>query len=148
MTPNQQQGWNFCANSDCTNCHTPPCFTNNEFRVIGLRPSSEDLGQGAITGIPDDDGRFKMAPGVKPTFMHNGRLASVSRSMIFYQPTEPHFSENLDPLVPVSIPGTEEAPLIDFLANRPTDPRVASVSFPFDRPTLASETPPRFPVCH
>jgi cytochrome c peroxidase len=150
MTASQQQGWTFFSNSNCSDCHTPPFFTNDEFRVIGVRPPSEDAGVGAITGVPTDDGRFKVPTlrnvGVKPTFMHNGRMSTVDSAVIFYQPTQLHFAQNLDPLIPISIPGTEADPLIDFVSNALTDPRVASGSFPFDRPTLGSEATPRVPA--
>ncbi len=149
MTGSQQQGWTFFSNSNCTTCHTPPFFSNHEFRVIGVRPPSEDAGVGAITGLSTDEGRFKVPTlrnvGLKPSFMHNGRKSTVDSAVIFYKPTELQFSQNLDPLIPIEIPGTEEGPLIDFIANGLTDPRVEAGSFPFDRPTLASEISPQVP---
>jgi cytochrome c peroxidase len=150
LTPSQQQGWQVFQGLACATCHTPPQFTNDQFTAIGVRPASEDPGRGGVTGNPLHDGLFKTPTlrntGVKPTFMHNGRIASVSAAVIFYLPTELHFSTNLDPRMPVDIPPADRAPLVDFIENGLTDPRVAAGSFPFDRPTLASELPAPLPA--
>jgi hypothetical protein len=50
------------------------------------------------------------------------------------------FPDNQDPLiVETDIPLPFLNPLLDFLSNGLTDPRVAAEEFPFDRPTLRSE---------
>ncbi len=58
--------------------------------------------------------------------------------------------------IPTGIPGVEadyndimmpegfQPAVIDFLANALTDPRVANETYPFDRPTLASEIETQF----
>lgn len=141
LTPGQQRGWNFFRNSACSACHAPPQFTNNTFRAIGLRPPGEDLGRQEVTGNPGDRGRFKVPTlrgvGRKTSFMHNGRLATLQDVIAFYRPNNPdRFPDNVDPLLPVPVPPQEQPPLIDFLSNGLTDPRVAGETFPFDRPNL------------
>ena len=71
--------------------------------------------------------------------MHNGRIPTMSSAVSFYlDDRESQFLENLDPLIPrVDIPVDDELPLVDFLENSLNDQRVASETFPFDRPTLS-----------
>ncbi len=150
LTASQQQGWVSFQTRGCAICHTPPRFSNDQFFSIGVRPPGEDPGRGGVTGNPAQDGHFKTPTlrnaGVKPSFMHNGRLAALSQAVLFYLPTQLHFPENLDPLIPIDIPFEERAPLIDFVENGLTDPRVAAGVFPFDRPVLASQRPPTIPA--
>lgn len=153
LTPNQQQGWNnFIAGPiPCRICHTPPVFTNHTFRNLGLRPVPEDIGRQAVTGNPADRGRFKVPTlrnvGLKPRFMHNGMLTSLNQVLDFYAAVngQVQFPDNRDPLLPIPIPPPIRGPLIDFLANGLTDPRVAAELFPFDRPMLHSERVPTNP---
>lgn len=148
MTPAQRRGLNVLVapGSRCGACHTPPVFTNNTFRNIGLRPPNEDPGRQEVTGNPADRGRFKVASlrnvGLKKSFMHNGQKASLEEVLDFYQNIngQQQFPQNQDPLIPaINIPPQARADLIEFLRNGLTDPRAAAETFPFDRPILASE---------
>ncbi len=146
MTQNQVAGWNFFRTSQCAACHTPPMFTNNGFRNIGLRPIIEDNGREAITGNPGDRGRFKVPTlrntGLKTSFMHNGRLETMNQVLDFYLEIngQVQFPNNQDPLIAqIAIPPQVRPQLTDFLVNALTDPRVAAETFPFDRPMLHSE---------
>lgn len=146
MTPGQVQGWNFFQNSPCAACHTPPQFTNNTFRNIGLRPIAEDNGRQGVTNNPADRGRFKVPTlrnvGLKNRFMHTGQLADLNAVINFYGNGAAQFPDNRDPIMPVGVPPQVRPALIDFLSNGLRDPRVAAQTFPFDRPTLHSERPP------
>ena len=75
--------------------------------------------------------------------MHNGRFATLADAVAFYLDDRGNqFLDNIDPLMSqVDIPPELELPLIDFLENGLTDPRVASEQFPFDRPTLSAGGP-------
>ena len=141
MTPGQVQGWNFFQNSPCQVCHTPPFFTNQSFRNLGLRPPAEDPGRQNVTGLVQDRGKFKVPTlrnvGLKPTHMHNGRLSTVLDSVLWYRPQNPdRFPDNLDPILPILVPPQVRPALVDFISNALTDPRVEAHTFPFDRPTL------------
>lgn len=144
LSPRQQAGWNFFRTSPCAACHTPPLFTNHTFRNIGVRPPEEDTGRQAITGVAADLGRFKVPSlrnvGRKPSFMHNGRLATLAQVLDFYQGINGQviFPLNLDPLLVggIPVPPNLRPAVIDFLANGLLDPRVADGTPPFDRPTL------------
>ncbi len=148
MTPGQVQGWNFFNGSPCRACHVPPQFTDNNFHNLGLRPPAEDLGRQIVTGLAGDRGRFKTPTlrnvGLKPTHMHNGRIATMNDAVLWYAPNNPaRFTDNLDLALPVGVPPQVLPALLDFLSNGLTDPRVAAESFPFDRPTLHGGALPR-----
>ncbi|HED54161.1 MAG TPA: hypothetical protein ENJ00_08165 [Phycisphaerales bacterium] len=145
MTPMQIQGWNIFQNVGCAFCHTPPLFTDQAFRNIGLRPLLEDIGHEAVTGNPADRAKFKVPTlrnnGLKRTFMHNGQFDDVQQAVAFYVGPQP-FPGNLDPfMAAVTINGMQVTPVTEFIRNGLTDPRVAAGTFPFDRPTLRSELP-------
>jgi cytochrome c peroxidase len=146
LTPGQQQGFQVLQ-AQCAVCHTPPFFTNQTFRNIGLRPTTEDPGRQAITGNTADRGKFKVPSlrnvNLQAAFMHNGQFATLPDVIRFYARAPgapPQFPDNIDPAVPIiNLPPQAAGPLTDFIANGLTDPRVAAQTFPFDRPTLFSE---------
>ena len=149
------RGWNAfnAPQHACTMCHEPPLFTDDSFRNIGLRPVSEDVGRQGVTGSSADRGKFKVPSlrnaGLKRTFMHNGRLASLDDVLRFYAqgPGVLQFTDNQDPLIgPIRIPPPVQADIVAFLSTGLTDPRVAAEQFPFDRPTLYSERTVQNPV--
>jgi cytochrome c peroxidase len=131
----------------CAQCHTPPMFTNDTFRNIGIRPPTEDLGRQIVTGNPNDRGRFKVPSlrnvGLMASFAHNGQFTQVIDVLRFYvrAPGSPQqFQDNIDPLVPgIAIPPQPLNDLDVFLRTALTDPRVQAQSFPFDKPTLFGE---------
>jgi len=139
LTADQQAGWNAFQATACATCHVPPTFSNDEFRNVGVRPPGEDTGREAVTGAPDDLGRFKTPTlrntGLKPTFMHNGGITSIEDVLGFYQPGQ-SFPANRDPLVPVAIDPIQQTRISDFIENGLIDPRVAAETFPFDRPFI------------
>ncbi len=146
MTAQQVQGWNAFLGSSCAVCHIPPLFTDNTFRNIGVRPNGQDLGLGAITGSPMDNGKFKTPTlrnsGLKFSFMHTGDFFNMQQVISFYALPAGPGSPNIDPLMPVDLPLPQRAAIDDFITNALTDPRVANETFPFDRPTLNSERAP------
>ena len=141
MTPEQIAGWDFFQGTTCTICHTPPLFTDNNFRNIGVRPFAEDIGRMGVTGVRTDRGRFKVPTlrgvGLKANYMHGGQFLNLSAVLDFYSPlSRSTFQDNLDPLLPTTIPPFIKSEVIDFMENALTDPRAAAEVFPFDRPVL------------
>ncbi|CAN5793779.1 hypothetical protein BH11PLA1_BH11PLA1_23450 [soil metagenome] len=149
LTANQLNGMQLflSASSNCSACHNGQLFTNQSYRNIGLRPSIEDMGRQVVTGLPQDRGRFKVPNlrnvGLKSTFMHNGQFSSLTQVVNFYARlggAPPQVQENLDPamgqifVLPGNVP-----PIVDFLTNGLTDPRVAAQTFPFDKPLMFTE---------
>lgn len=162
LTAAQQRGFNLLANNTvCFNCHRPPLFTDNNFHNTGLRPAGEDAGRMDVTGNRPDFGRFKTPSlrnaGLKTSMMHVGWVTDTEDAIDFYisgQVNNGHqqFVQNQTGIPgsnqdysDIRLPVTDQngqpfrAPVVDFLVNGLTDPRVANETFPFDRPTLRSE---------
>ncbi len=152
LSPQQAAG-RFEFQGLCAVCHQdldPPVLATgpvlHEFRNVGVRPYSEDLGRANVTSNPLDSGKFKV-PGLRNValrapFFHTGGMATLTDVVDFYA-RGGDFHINQDVLV-ASMPGQVSAPdrlnLVAFL-NALTDPRVAQGLPPFDRPRLASEGP-------
>ena len=146
LSQNQRSGLDAFVDGGCAVCHAPPFFSDHSFRNIGLRPVAEDAGREGVTGNAQEAGRMKVPSlrnvGLKPTFMRTGQFSSLHQVLDFYREAngQQQFEDNKDPAIDdLDIPASSVNPLIDFLMHGLTDPRVASESFPFDRPTLASE---------
>jgi cytochrome c peroxidase len=145
LSKNQIEGLDYFRRFRCAQCHKPPMFTDHTFRSIGLRQNHEDLGRGGVTGESSDGGKFKVPSlrnvGLKPRLMHNGRFADLTATLRVYR--FPNRYPNIDPIVQrglfVNHRANDKTPMLDFLKNGLTDPRVASESYPFDRPVLKSE---------
>jgi cytochrome c peroxidase len=146
LTPVEQFGLEAMRQFRCTSCHTPPLFTNNDFLNIGLRRAEHDRGREHVTHDPADAGAVKVPSlrnvGLRPRFMHTGELDTLGAAVSFYRsglalpdrddiPGGGIYAFNMNPLT--------EADIRTFLDRGLTDPRVRDETFPFDRPTLASE---------
>ncbi len=159
MTSDQIEGWELFNNTPCANCHEPPLFSDNNFRNIGLRPSAEDLGLLEVTGQNNDRGDFKTPSlrnvGLRSALMHVGWITDVGDAIDFYnagtnntghvqftqdQSGIPGTSVDIDELDVFGDDPVRRGQIIEFLMNGLTDPRAAAETFPFDRPTLASES--------
>jgi hypothetical protein len=70
--------------------------------------------------------------------MHTGKFDSLQEVIAFYQSGNQD-PENLDPLMPVSVPAFLQGALAAFLDGRLTDPRVELETGAFARPTPVPE---------
>ena len=142
-------GWQVFQRLRCVNCHEPPLFTNNDFFNIGLRLIEFDTGRQGVTADPEDAGEMRVPSlrnvGLRTRLMHTGEFGRLSEAITFYNTA-------------MALPGVDEIPgvgtyvfdltgfdsydLDAFLKTGLVDPRVANETFPFDRPTLGSETAP------
>jgi cytochrome c peroxidase len=144
LTPQQQQGRAiFFGQGNCAVCHGGQLLTNNTFRNIGVRPIQEDLGRGAITGNPGDNGRFKVPTlrnvALRAPYFHNGEAPDLTAVVDFYN-RGGDFFVNQDPLIqPLGLSPQQRQALVAFLQSF-TDPRVANETAPFDRPSLYTES--------
>ncbi len=146
LTPQQVQGLNVFTGpaAHCNACHGGNTFSDNAFHNLGLRPVAEDIGRQGVTGNNNDRGRFKTPSlrniGLKNSFFHNGQITTIEDVIRFYARipgAAPQFNDNLDPVVQnINVNPTQLVQLADFLRNGLTDPRVASSTFPFDKPRL------------
>jgi cytochrome c peroxidase len=94
-------------------------FSNN-----GLDATFTDLGRGAVTGNPNDNGKFKVPSlrniALSAPYMHDGRFQTLDEVIEHYS-TGVHQSETIDPLIEYAFQGgvqldaTQKAQLKAFL---------------------------------
>ncbi|MBV7269665.1 cytochrome-c peroxidase [Winogradskyella luteola] len=80
---------------DCFHCHgnpNSPLWTDNDFHNNGLDSNFTDLGLGAVTGDPNDNGKFR-SPSLRnlaytAPYMHDGRFTTLDEVI-------DHYSEGL-----------------------------------------------------
>lgn len=100
LSPEEQRGFSIFmdeAKGDCFHCHgnnNNPLWTDHKFHNNGLDIEFKDLGLGAITGDPADNGKFK-SPSIRnlaftAPYMHDGRFATLEEVI-------DHYSEGLKP---------------------------------------------------
>jgi hypothetical protein len=142
LTPAESRGWQVFQSgaARCDQCHTPPLFTDNSYRNIGIRPIIEDTGRQQVTGDPADAGRFKVPglrnAGLKRTQFHTGRQPSVDFVITFYNGNGQD-QENIDPLIPgINLDAAQRNDLSAFVKTGLLDARVRDGEFPFDSPDL------------
>ncbi|MEM7310324.1 MAG: cytochrome c peroxidase [Planctomycetota bacterium] len=142
LTAQEQTGLDvFFDAGKCHECHGGSLLTDHGFHDIGVRPDAEDLGRGAVTGLPEDAGRFR-TPGLRNValrapYFHNGRLADLGDVVKFYDEGGDFEADEL--IVPLNLSPSKRLALVAFLGTL-TDPRVENGEPPFDRPALFSES--------
>ena len=90
---------------DCFHCHGGahnPLWTDNKFHNNGLDLYFTDLGLGAVTGDPNDNGKFK-TPSLRnliftAPYMHDGRFATIEEVINHYSEGLKN-SPTIDPLM-------------------------------------------------
>ncbi len=108
LTPEEQNGFNVFMDEnrgDCFHCHgseNNPLWTDNLFHNNGLDSEFSDLGLGAITGVPADNGKFK-SPSLRnlaftAPYMHDGRF-SILEDVINHYSEGLQNSPTIDPLM-------------------------------------------------
>ncbi|WP_334056444.1 cytochrome-c peroxidase [Polaribacter sp. P097] len=130
LTVEEQNGFNIFMSEekgDCFHCHgsnNNPLWTDNQFHNNGLDETFTDLGLGAITGDPADNGKFK-SPSLRnltytAPYMHDGRFSTLEEVINHYSEGL-KFSETIDPLMKkvnqggVGLSDAEKADLKAFL---------------------------------
>ncbi len=152
MTQLEQDGQAVFIGMNCNVCHSGPLLSNHQFHNIGVRPVAEDLGRGAVTQDPSDNGRFR-TPHLRNVelhapYMHNGRFATLEEVVEFYDrggdhTDAPNFESGI--IRPLGLTTYEKQALVAFMKRPMTDPRVRDELPPFDRPKLFTESD-RVPV--
>ncbi|WGH74401.1 cytochrome c peroxidase [Tenacibaculum tangerinum] len=108
LTPEEQNGFNVFMDEtrgDCFHCHgsnNNPLWTNNKFHNNGLDETFTDMGLGAVTGDPNDNGKFK-TPSLRnlkftAPYMHDGRFATLDEVINHYSEGLKK-SSTIDPLM-------------------------------------------------
>lgn len=87
----------FNGTTRCNQCHSGLTFFSSQLFINGLETNyaaAGDAGRGAITGAPEDDGRFRTVSlrniGLTAPYMHDGRFATLRDVVDFY-------SDNIQP---------------------------------------------------
>jgi cytochrome c peroxidase len=146
LTPAESRGFAVFQQSRCNLCHTGPLFSDNLFHNVGVRPQNEDPGRFAITGNANELGEFRTPSlrnvALRAPYMHNGSKATLADVVDFYNRGGDFDAPNIDRVRvrPLNLSPQQKSDLVAFLSRPLTDPRVASSSAPFDRPTLYSES--------
>jgi cytochrome c peroxidase len=113
----------FTEKGDCFHCHGGILFTDNLFHNNALDADPEP-GYGAITGSPEDLGKFK-TPTLRnieltAPYMHDGRYVTLEEVVDFYSEGL-NESETVDPLMKqihkggIQLTDREKGDLVEFL---------------------------------
>lgn len=130
LTPQELNGLDVFLREDkgdCFHCHgnpNNPLWTDNDFHNNGLDATFTDLGLGAVTGDPNDNGRFK-SPSLRnlaytAPYMHDGRFETLEEVIDFYSEGLQD-SPTIDPLMKnvddggAQLSASDKADLIAFL---------------------------------
>ncbi|MBQ0770084.1 MAG: cytochrome-c peroxidase [Bizionia sp.] len=108
LTPQEENGLQVFmdeARGDCFHCHgspNNPLWTDNMFHNNGLDSNFDDLGLGAFSGDPSDNGKFK-SPSIRnlaytAPFMHDGRFETIDEVINHYSEGLQN-SSTIDPLM-------------------------------------------------
>lgn len=107
--------------TSCSQCHTPPLFTDGLFHNTGLDPVYADSGRARVTGLGTDLGKFR-TPSLRNVavtwpYMHDGRFETLAEVVAHYNSGgKPH--PNADPrLHALDLSPDEEADLVAFLES-------------------------------
>ncbi|GAA4803950.1 cytochrome-c peroxidase [Litoribaculum gwangyangense] len=114
LTPEELEGFNIFMNEnkgDCFHCHGSdknPLWTDNIFHNNGLDETFTDLGLGAVTGDPSNNGKFK-TPSLRnlaftAPYMHDGRFATLDEVINHYSEGLKN-SATIDPLMKKVVQG-------------------------------------------
>ncbi len=147
LTPAQRRGLNLfrSAATRCFECHTPPLFTNNTFRVIGVpeEPGVQDPGRAGVA--PDAPAGAFRVPTLRNValtgpYMHNGAFATLEEVIDFYAKGggRAFGQENVDRFVlGFDLSDQERADLVAFLMALTDESRM---------PPIPQEVPSGLPV--
>lgn len=101
LTAREVQGMNVFRGfvARCTQCHTPPLFTNHELAVVGAPPQAKgkpiDVGASSVTHDPLLRGAFKV-PTLRnitktgPRYFNAGQFANLEEVVAFYNAKRGH----------------------------------------------------------
>lgn len=144
LTAQENAGQGLFGALGCAGCHAGALFSDNQFHYIGESPVAEDSGRFVITRNIAELGMFRTPSlrnvSLRPSFMHDGRFATLSEVIEFYNRGGDFTAPNRALAIrPLNLTPVQKAQLLAFLTRPLTDLRVANATAPFDRPSLYSE---------
>lgn len=93
----------FSAQGKCAGCHAPGLFTDNAFRNNGMDLVFADPGLGGVTGLAEDQGKFKVPTlrniAVTGPYMHDARFTTLEEVLAHYNGGVHMASPNVDLLM-------------------------------------------------
>lgn len=111
VTPQEWAGYDLFQSlngADCFHCHNGPMMRVEKFSNNGLDASFSDLGYGAVSGNPNDNGKFKVPSlrniALTAPYMHDGRFATLDEVINHYS-TGITQSATIDPLIEFAFQG-------------------------------------------
>lgn len=117
----------FFRGAHCVDCHRAPLFADHGLRNNGLDLLYADPGYGGLTGVPADNGKFKVPTlrniSVTAPYMHDGRFSTLEEVVDFYAEDVQIGSPNLDnhmlPWVAgdIQLDAQDRADLVAFLRS-------------------------------
>lgn len=121
FTPDEQKGYDLFT-AKCSNCHTPPLFTDFSFRNNGLTVNTllNDSGRAHITGNATDRFKFKVPSlrniALSSPYMHDGRFQTLQECIDHYRKGI-QLTQNLDIALQngITLSDLEKEQLIAFL---------------------------------
>ncbi len=110
--------------AECGHCHNIPLFTTNEYTNNGLQEAAtlndfNDVGHGAVTGDPFDNGTFRIPTlrniTLSAPYMHDGRFETLEEVIDHYN-SGGKDSPNKDALVvPLGLTEKNKSDLLEFI---------------------------------
>ncbi len=101
FSKNEKRGHDlfFSDSLNCSSCHTPPLFTNQQFLNNGLDTLSLDSGKARVTFKHEDLGLFKVPTlrniEITGPYMHDGRISSLEEVLDHYENNvQAHFNKS------------------------------------------------------
>ncbi len=127
VSPDEWAGYDLFKSlngADCFHCHNGPLMQVQKFSNNGLDAMFTDLGRGAITNNPNDNGLFKTPTlrniALSAPYMHDGRFKTLDEVILHYS-SGIQSSPTIDPKIEfageggVQLDATERAQLKLFL---------------------------------
>jgi len=111
ISPEELAGYDLfksLSGADCFHCHNGPLMQVQKFSNNGLDLTFLDLGRGAITGDPNDNGKFKVPTlrniALTAPYMHDGRFSTLEQVIDHYS-SGINQSPTIDPLIEFAFQG-------------------------------------------
>ncbi|WP_197076691.1 cytochrome-c peroxidase [Hymenobacter terrenus] len=115
---------------NCSDCHSGDLQTNHTFSNNGLDRAFLDLGLGALTGQPTDNGKFRVPTlrniALTAPYMHDGRFSTLEEVVSHYNEHVVLNSPNIDPLM---LNTTNDPRQTSFTLDLTTDEKAKIVAF-------------------
>jgi len=105
ITPSEWAGYDLFKSlngADCFHCHNGPLMQVQKFSNNGLDATFTDIGRGAVTGLSNDNGKFKVPTlrniAFTAPYMHDGRFTTIEEVINHYS-FGIQMSATIDPLI-------------------------------------------------